>query len=147
MLNCNFRHATRSWKIELPRGAVDPGETPEMTARREVLEETGMVVESIECIGTIPRDTGLISSVLPVFIAQVIGEKETLREDSEAIEKILVLSRNEIKQVFAPGYYICNIREEEKKVPFRDPFLAYAILLSEIRKSSPAVKASSLNEK
>ena len=41
VLNCNFRHSTRSWEIELPRGLVNPGETAEDAAKREASEETG----------------------------------------------------------------------------------------------------------
>jgi len=54
-LNCNFRHATRSWEIELPRGVVNPGEAVEAAARREAMEETGMIIDSLMQLGSIPR--------------------------------------------------------------------------------------------
>ncbi len=37
----------RESTLALPKGAVDPGETPEQTALREVHEETGVVAEMI----------------------------------------------------------------------------------------------------
>ena len=36
----------------LPKGHIDPGETPEETARREVLEETGVEARVISALGT-----------------------------------------------------------------------------------------------
>ena len=38
---------------QLPKGIVDKGETPELAAVREVLEETGLAAEIIEPIETI----------------------------------------------------------------------------------------------
>jgi 8-oxo-dGTP pyrophosphatase MutT (NUDIX family) len=38
-------HATRSPRWDIPKGMVDPGESHEAAARRELLEETGLVVE------------------------------------------------------------------------------------------------------
>ena len=36
-----YRPAVERWTVELPAGILDPGETPEHCARRELLEETG----------------------------------------------------------------------------------------------------------
>lgn len=133
VLNCNYRHATRSWEIELPRGGINAGETPEKAAEREALEETGMVIGSLQRLGEIPPDSGLTTTIVPIFIAKVVKEESSQQEETEAIEKILALTKEEIKQAFAQGYYMTKIRGEEKKVLFRDPFLAYAILLFEIK--------------
>jgi 8-oxo-dGTP pyrophosphatase MutT (NUDIX family) len=35
-------HATRSPRWDIPKGVAEPGEAPEQTARRELLEETGL---------------------------------------------------------------------------------------------------------
>ena len=37
----------------LPAGAIDPGETPEDAVRREVREETGLIVEPRELLGVL----------------------------------------------------------------------------------------------
>jgi len=133
VLNCNYRHATRSWEIELPRGIINVGETPETAAQREALEETGMVVDSLVRLGEIPPDSGVITSIIPIFMAKVVKQQSSNQEETEAIEEILALTKDEIKQAFARGYHLCKIRGEEKKVLFRDPFLSYAMLLSEIK--------------
>lgn len=41
------------WAV--PGGRVEPGETPEAAARREVLEETGLVVDAIQHYWSGPR--------------------------------------------------------------------------------------------
>jgi len=134
VVNCNFRHATRSWEIELIRGLVKPEEDIYAAAKRKVAEETGMIVDELTLLGQIPPDTGVIDGVVPVFTTRVIDKQSTEHELTEAIEEILVLSIEEIKQAFVLGYLECNIRGKLQKVPFRDPFLAYAILMYEIKK-------------
>lgn len=133
ILNCNFRHATRSWEVELPRGGIEPGEDAVTAAKREVLEETGMVVDNLFPLGEVAGDTGLTNSIVPVFFADVVEKKHSQQDETEAIEEILALTIQEIKQAFLNGYYITSIRGEQKKILFRDPFLSYAILLYEIK--------------
>lgn len=137
VLNCNYRHATRSWEFELPRGVINPDEDVEAAAYREVLEETGMVIKDLRQLGQMTPDTGMTTSIIPVFVAHVVGRKETQQESSEAIEEIVALTIEEIKTAFLRGYHIWNIRGEKHAVPFRDPFLAFSLLLYELNLKKP----------
>lgn len=132
VLNYNFRHATRSWEIELPRGCVNKNEEIDDAARREVVEETGMMVGQLLKLGEMAVDTGMSNTIAIVYAAKVEEQLESHPEDSEAIAEIFSLSLSEIKQAFKLGYYEGPLGGEMVKVPFRDPFLAYAILLYEI---------------
>lgn len=42
LLNREFRLALGDWVYNFPAGLIDPGETPEESARRELREETGL---------------------------------------------------------------------------------------------------------
>lgn len=132
ILNCNFRHATRSWEIELPRGCVDSGEEVEDAARREVIEETGMVVDGLRLLGYITPDTGFTTTIVPIYLANVIKEEESQRGDEEAIEEILSLSIEEVKEAFIQGFVDHTIRGKNCKIAFRDPFLAYALFMYQL---------------
>jgi len=134
VLICNFRHATRSWEIELPRGSIIPGEKVEEAAKREMLEETGMVASDLFYLGEVASDTGLTNTVVPVFSAAVVHQSRYHPEDTEAIEEILCLSIDEIKAGFHSGFLKVVIRGTEHQVPLRDPFLAYALFMYEIKK-------------
>lgn len=127
-LSCNFRHATRTWEMELPRGFLDSNETLEDAAKREAFEETGLIVDELVLLGEMPPDTGTMNSIVPIYMARVINKKTSTPTDSEAIEDVLCLSLSEIKQAFLKGYLELDIRGENTKIYFRDPFLAYAIL-------------------
>jgi len=129
VLNCCFRHSTRSWEIELPKSLVEHGERTEDAARREVHEETGMVVGHIDFLGAMTPDVGISTSIVPIFAAQVLAQEDQSLEESEAIEEILALTVEEIQQAFKEGFYKMDIRGDEKEVFFRDPFLAYALTI------------------
>lgn len=48
LLNKEFRLATGAWVYNFPAGLIDAGETPEESAKRELWEETGLEVTSID---------------------------------------------------------------------------------------------------
>lgn len=129
VLNCEFRHSTRSWELEMPRGGVKPGESLEAAAFREVLEETGMIVEELVRLGEVTGDSGVTGMIIPIFMGKIINVQKPDRESSEAINQNLSLSITEIEEAFCKGYLECMIEGEIRRVNARDPFLAYALIL------------------
>lgn len=126
-LNCNYRHATRSWEYELPRGGIEPNETIEEAAKREVKEETGMLIDKLYLLGHMAPDTGLTNTIVPVFLAHVQNRTEAAPEDSEAIAGIVPFTIDELKKGLLTGYLMTKIEGKECKVYLRDPFLTYAL--------------------
>ncbi len=48
LLNREYRMAMAQWIYNFPAGLIDPGETPEESARRELREETGLRIVRID---------------------------------------------------------------------------------------------------
>jgi ADP-ribose pyrophosphatase len=132
-LNRNFRHATRSWEYELPRGRVETGESIHAAAQREVKEETGMQLDTLHLLGNMAVDTGLTGTVVPIFLAMVLNEEEATPDEFEAIAAIEAFTISEIKQGLVDGYITATVEGKPCKIPLRDPFLAFALLQAELQ--------------
>jgi ADP-ribose pyrophosphatase len=82
-----FREVVRRPLLEVPAGVYDEsGETPEQTMRREVEEETGYTVTSVEPLGRILTSPGYTDEWIDLFLvrAEPDGEAE------EGIETVVV---------------------------------------------------------
>lgn len=64
-----YRPVVERETVELPSGHVDPGETPEQAARRELLEETGFVAGTMEHLGTLVPDVGRLTNRMWCYFA------------------------------------------------------------------------------
>ncbi len=126
-----YRHCTRSWEYELPRGGANPEESTQAVAIREAKEETGMVVDQLSLLGTMALDTGMTNTVVPIYSAKVVAKEEATPEESEAIASIEAFSVQELKQGYIDGYLI--EKNSGAKIPLRDPFLAFALFQAELR--------------
>ena len=62
------------WLLETIAGIVDPGETPEEAARREVREETGLNITTMEHISTFYPSPGGSSERIYLYYSEVSGE-------------------------------------------------------------------------
>ncbi len=131
VLHLAFRHATNSWEMEMARGNSKPNETSIDTAKREVLEETGYVTGKLVSLGSMTPDSGLTASVIPVFSGQVVAEKETRHDKTEAIKEKYAFTLTEIMEGLKRGYMEVEINKKVTQVPIRDPFLAYALLMAQ----------------
>lgn len=132
-LNLNYRHATRSWEIELPRGLIHPEETLEQAARREIKEETGMIPSSLALLGEVAPDSGVLSSIVPVFIGKIASQGESNPDYSEAIAGVQYFTKQELKEGLIKGYVETFIEGKKRQVPLRDSFLTFALFQAELR--------------
>lgn len=134
VLNLNYRHATRSWELELPRGIINVNETCEEAAFRELKEETGLVASNIEFLGNIAPDSGALSSIMPVFIGKISSREDSNTEYSEAIADVIAFTKEELREGLIQGYLEVEIQGKKRQVPLRDSFLTFALYQAEIRK-------------
>lgn len=70
-----FRIPTESFSLEFPMGGVDPNETAEIAAIRELREETGLLVDTVTHIGSYDALPGLTKQKVHIFIAHINDAK------------------------------------------------------------------------
>ena len=83
-----FRHAADGYIWEIPAGRLDPGETPEQCAVRELEEETGMRAGRIEHLLTMLTTPGFTDERIHLFLASVLTEGAHHREVDEFMELV-----------------------------------------------------------
>jgi ADP-ribose pyrophosphatase len=83
-----FRHAAGGPLWEIPAGTLAPGEAPELCARRELREETGIAAERIEHLTSIYTTPGFTDELIHLFWAHGLTPGETARERDEFIEVV-----------------------------------------------------------
>jgi ADP-ribose pyrophosphatase len=85
-----FRPAVGRMTVELPSGHVEPGETPEQAARKELLEETGYLADTFTLLGNLSPDTGRLGNRMWCFFAKGARRaSETAFHPEPGIEPIL----------------------------------------------------------
>lgn len=133
VVNIAYRHATRSWEMELPRGRKKEGETEETAAARKLREETGYDFTHCKLLGTMAPDSGILMSIIPIFYAMVKHTGEIKKKYSEAIVLNPAFTKDEIKTRFSQGHFEMPINGEMTRVHCRDPYLAFALLQAEMQ--------------
>ena len=124
----------------LPKGKLDPGETPRAAARREVLEETGHNVTMREFLGTLVYETNGRAKVVHYWSMEAGGEQvRELMSDIRAVDWLPLsaaverLSRNHERAFLeAVGPLAVNAHSRRLK--------AKAIVAKETAASVPATK-------
>ena len=81
------------WILEIPAGTIDKGETSEEAVKREVLEELGYKVDSIEKIYEGYLSPGILTEQITVFYTEVttndkIGRGGGAKEEQEDIKLV-----------------------------------------------------------
>jgi len=83
-----FRHAAGGSILEVPAGKLDPGDTPESCAARELEEEAGRRTRRLEKLGAILTSPGFTDEVIHLFAAFDLEPVPLRHEHDEVIELV-----------------------------------------------------------
>jgi len=84
----NFRAAVNERLIELPAGTLEPGEDPQVTAQRELAEETGYRASKIEAIAQFCMSPGILDEKMYVYLATGLWAGKMALEAGEDIRVV-----------------------------------------------------------
>ena len=101
-----FRPCVEEYTWEFPAGTVDPGDTPEEAARREVVEETGLQLSDLIYLGNFHPDTGRLQVESHAFYARAEGAVRNFEGESGLT--VRYVSHRELKQMIVS----CEFRHQ-----------------------------------
>jgi ADP-ribose diphosphatase len=96
-----FRYAANEVMLEVPAGTIDPGELPDETAHRELIEETGYRAGRLEKLAEFYPSPGILSERMHLFLATELEKGEAAPDEDESLE--LIELPWEHAAAFAPG--------------------------------------------
>ncbi len=86
----NYRVAVNQVLLELPAGTRETNEPPDVTAKRELTEETGFSCNDLRPLGTFFMSPGILEEQMFAFLATGLTEGQAAREIGEEMENVLV---------------------------------------------------------
>jgi ADP-ribose pyrophosphatase len=96
------RYAIDRNTIEFPAGKIEPGETPDETARRELIEETGYLAGRMSPYMPFAPSPGYSDEIIHIYIAEDL-ERATDRHIDEEIEWVEAVSIVDLKKRMLAG--------------------------------------------
>ena len=105
LLQRQYRYPVRSWQWELPGGFVDPGETPEKAAARELKEETGYSVKELHSLGAFYPSFGSTNEKIWLFAAECGESGDCEREPGEVI-RMEEMTEKEFTELVVRGEFM-----------------------------------------
>jgi ADP-ribose pyrophosphatase len=86
--------------IEIPAGKVEKGEQPELTALRELEEETGYTARELSFVTSFYTSPGFADELMQIFITDELEQLESpVEKDEDEFIEVLELTLDEAKQL------------------------------------------------
>ncbi|MGI5133814.1 NUDIX domain-containing protein [Streptomyces sp. CA-106110] len=96
-----FRHATRSWHWEIPRGGGTDKLSDASNAAKELAEEIGATPRELTPLGAVHPDTGILGQPIALYAARVNAVGDPAR--AEGIRQIRTVTADEAEQLAQAG--------------------------------------------
>jgi ADP-ribose pyrophosphatase len=96
------RHAAGGEIWEIPAGTLNPGESPEDCARRELVEETGFSARKMELMSSITPVPGYSDEVIHLFFATGLTKAQQNLDPDEVIQ-VFPIPADKVFQMASEG--------------------------------------------
>jgi ADP-ribose pyrophosphatase len=100
-----YRYPIKAWEWNIPGGGVDDKEEPKVATEREIQEETGLRVKSIEKIGQFYPLSSCSTELVSLFLVKVDNEKLEVKQrlEDESISEMKFVSITEALRMVDDG--------------------------------------------
>ncbi len=85
-----YRYAADSYLLEIPAGRLEPNETPEVCASRELEEETGKKARHLRKVFELYTTPGFTDEKIHLFLAWDLAPGRLARERDEFMDEVSV---------------------------------------------------------
>ncbi|HEV3168194.1 MAG TPA: NUDIX hydrolase [Isosphaeraceae bacterium] len=95
----NDRYAVGKTLLEVPAGTVDPGETVEQTAARELEEETGYTAGKLTKVAEWFVSPGWLTERMSLFLCEELTQGPTAHQPDERLVPVVVAWEEAVRMV------------------------------------------------
>lgn len=81
-----YRHAAGGYIYELPAGKLEPGEPPDATVKRELVEEAAVSAAHWEPLGAYFSSPGVFTEVIHLYLAEQLSPAQGAPERGEVFQ-------------------------------------------------------------
>jgi 8-oxo-dGTP pyrophosphatase MutT (NUDIX family) len=98
-----YRHGTREVTLEIPGGIVEPGDSPQEAARRELQEETGYEAEKMVDLGFVHPNPAFLDNRCYIFLASNARSAGFQTQDEKEDIQVLLKPLDEVPRLIREG--------------------------------------------
>jgi ADP-ribose pyrophosphatase len=122
-----YRHGTDNITLEIPGGAVHPGEDFLLAAQRELQEETGYTSKNWSFLGQVDANPAFMNNYCQTYLA--LGARKTHEQNLDPFEEIEVVLKDSTKimdlvlngeithSLIVAAFYFFSSREQRQSIP------------------------------
>jgi 8-oxo-dGTP pyrophosphatase MutT (NUDIX family) len=98
-----YRHGIGQITLEIPGGILEPGDSPEEAARRELLEETGYQESEMILLGRVHPNPAIMNNQCYTYLARDVSLRGEQEQDEKEDIEVLLRPLDEIPRLMGKG--------------------------------------------